>query len=222
MPYPAKTSPEAIRRAALALLEREGEAGLTIRGVAAALGLAPNALYRHYAGHDALRAAVADDGTRALLDALRRAAVGRSGFESGPAAVVRAVAHAYLDFAHARPALYGLVMARHDHPVRVPATRSATSRTTDDVTGEVTGDVTDDVAHDALWAFVVALLGPLTGPANVAAAAVALWGFLHGMVGLDRAELLGGAKPRDAAAFGVEVFLGGLAQRKGGPSDPPS
>ncbi len=214
MPYPAKTSPLAIRRAALELLEREGEAGLTVRGVAAALGLAPNALYRHYPGHDALRAAVADDGTRELLDALRRAARRRLGFESQPAAVVRAVARAYLDFARARPALYGLVMARHDHPAGRPATRGATSGTTD--------EVTDEVAHDALWGFVVALLVPLTGPANVAAAAVALWGFLHGMVGLDRAELLRGAKPRDAAAFGVDVFLEGLARREGGPIYPPS
>lgn len=198
MPYPAKTSPDAIRAAALDLLERDGEGALTVRGVAAALGLAPNALYRHYPGHDALLAAVADDGARALLDALQTAAqrVARRGARSAPAPnatdptmPVRAVAGAYLAFAAARPALYGVVMAHHAPLDDGPP------------------------AHEALWTFVVGLFAPLTGAPDAPAAAVTLWAFLHGMVGLDRADLLGGPKPRDAARFGLDAFLAALAGR---------
>lgn len=197
MAYPAKTSPDAIRRAALDLLERDGEDALTVRGVAAALGLAPNALYRYYPGHDALAAAVADEGARALLDALRRATrwpARAPAAPGGAAAAVRAVARAYLAFAHARPALYAVVMARHAPPghAAVPGVPPA---------------------HEALWAFVLGCLDPLVGAAEAPAAAVSLWAFLHGTVGLDRAELLGGAKPRDAASYGLEAFLAGLAAR---------
>lgn len=196
MAFPAKTSPDAIRSAALDLLERAGEDALTVRGVAAALGLAPNALYRHYPGHEALRAAVADDGIRALLDALQRATRRSAPRRASPPesdaarAVVRGLARAYLAFAQARPALYAVVMARYETPAGVVP------------------------AHDALWAFVVECLAPLTGVAAAPAAAVTLWAFLHGMVGLDRAELLGGAKPRHAAEFGLEAFLTGLAARE--------
>lgn len=200
MSYPAKTSPDAIRAAALDLLEQGGEGALTVRGVAAALGLAPNALYRHVPGHDALLAAVADDGARALLSALQAAArrAARRGARSSPAAapdgaestaLVRAVAGAYLAFAAARPALYAVVMAHHESPDDGPP------------------------AHEALWAFVVGLFAPLTGAADAPAAAVTLWAFLHGMVGLDRAALLGGPKPRDAAGYGLDAFLAAFAGR---------
>lgn len=192
MPYPAKTSPAAIRAAALELLERDGDGALTVRGVAAALGLAPNALYRYYPGHNALLAAVAEDGTRALLDSLRtaaRAPDASAPVPQDPAAPVRAVAGAYLAFASARPALYGVVIARHAPGHDGPP------------------------AHDALWAFVVGLFEPLAGVADAPAAAVTLWAFLHGMVGLDRADLLGGPKPRQAAAFGLEAFLTALGGR---------
>jgi hypothetical protein len=110
---------------------------------------------------------------------------------------VRALARAYLAFARARPALYRVVMARHEDPVD--------------------GDGAPP-AHDAMWTFVVGVIEPLTGAADAPAAAVSLWAFLHGMVGLDHADLLGGAKPRGAAQVGLEALLAGLAARKG-PTD---
>lgn len=45
---------EQLARAALALIEAEGLAGLSVARVARRVGLAPSALYRHYAGKDTL------------------------------------------------------------------------------------------------------------------------------------------------------------------------
>jgi len=193
MPYPSKISPEAIRRAAVSLLERKGEAGLSVRAVASALGVVPNALYHHYAGRDALLAAVADEGARRVLVAVRRAvsAVEATEPKPGPhqAATVRAVAEAYLRFARTHHAVYDVFMRWHEALER---------------------DDRQPLAHDELWATFVELVTPLVSEETAPVASVALWGFLHGMVGLERANLLGGAKPLDAAPFGLRALLAGL------------
>ncbi|CAA9578767.1 MAG: hypothetical protein AVDCRST_MAG19-3772 [uncultured Thermomicrobiales bacterium] len=67
MLYPPKTSPRAIFDAAWEGFERDGAEGPAVRGVAAALGLAPNALFRYHLVGDALLAAVADEGAGLLL-----------------------------------------------------------------------------------------------------------------------------------------------------------
>jgi AcrR family transcriptional regulator len=196
MSYPAKTSPEAIRRAAFTLLDCEGEAGFSVRGVAAVLRIAPNALYHHYAGRDALLAAVADEGARRMLAAVRRGVAALEGPAGNatpdPAARVRACAEAYLRFARLHPAVYSVFMMRHEG-------LEAAER--------------ELAAHDELWMTVVRLVTPFTGAETAPVASVALWGFLHGMVGLERAGLLGGIKPPDAAPFGLETFLAGLRSR---------
>lgn len=214
MPYPAKTSPDAIRGAAFDLLEREGAGALSVRGVAAALGLAPTALYHHFAGRGALLAAVADEASRrvhaAVLRALRRrpeaAALGGAAGTRAAAearAGARAFADAYLAFARRHPAVYDVLNMRHETLER---------------------DDREPAAHDALWATLVELLTPLAGAA-APAAGVAFWGLLHGTLGLERAGLLGGKKPHDAVDLGVEAFLAGLphaAAPSAHPTGPPT
>lgn len=187
MPYPTKTNPRAILDAALAQIERDGIIALSLRAVAVGLGVAPNALYRYYADRDALLAAVADEGARLLLTALEDAARGRAGADA-----VRALAAAYLGFARARPALYGTVMAEHAFPAGVRP------------------------AHEDLWVFAVGLLEDLVGEEAAAEAVVALWGFLHGVAGLDRAGVFGGRKPDRGVAFGLDALLEGMARRSAG------
>jgi AcrR family transcriptional regulator len=99
MPYPAKTSAEQILAAAVELLEREGQAGLSIRGLAAELHLTPNALYRYYRSREALLAAVAVHGAAPLLNSLNAAA-----------GDLNALAAEYMRFAFEHPALYDLYM----------------------------------------------------------------------------------------------------------------
>ena len=102
MPYPAKTSAEHILDAAVAVVEREGQAGLSLRGLAAELRLTPRSLYRYYPSREALLAAVAVQTSQWLLADLRAAL--------GDGDNLSALARRYLQFANERPALFELYM----------------------------------------------------------------------------------------------------------------
>lgn len=184
MPYPAKTSPGAILNTAMAQLERDGANRLSVRAVAAALGLAPNALYRYYPDRDALLAAIADEGARVLLVALEDATRGHEG-----TAAVRALAAAYLGFVRTRPALYGTVMTQHAFPVG--------SRP----------------AHEDLWVFATGLLRDVVGEESAAEATVAVWGLLHGAAGLEQLGIREEGKPGRGFDFGLDAMLEGMARR---------
>ncbi len=191
MAYPSKTSPGAIRAAAIGLLEREGEAALTLRRVAGVLGIVPNALYRYYATRDVLVAAVADQVARRLLAAINEA-LDRPG-QDGPRRAedrIRTLMEVYAAFADAHPALYATLM---------------TNRPTAEA------KLPQPLGYDLLWARVIMVLEPLTGQADAPAAAVTLWSLLHGMWALDRANLLGDQKPKNVGGFAINAVLKGLA-----------
>jgi len=57
---PVRLDPDKIVSAALAVAERHGVAGMTLRMVGAELGADPTAIYRHFANKDALVAAIAE------------------------------------------------------------------------------------------------------------------------------------------------------------------
>jgi AcrR family transcriptional regulator len=160
MPYPAKTTPQAIIASAIALLEASGPAGLSMRTLASALGITPHALYRYFPDRDALDAAIAEASYYELLQAVRRAANHRP-----PSDAALAAAEAYLAFARAHPARYHLMFhASHD-----PATKS--------------------VSQEAVWQFVLDLLGRITSQPDNHDAALALWALLHGFVALEGAHI---------------------------------
>lgn len=198
MAFPKKTSPEAIRTAAMDLLEKGGETALTIRRVASELDLAPNALYGHFATRDILVAAVADEVAKRLLtainNALRQFKTKHKG-KFNPEKRVRILIEVYIEFARSHPALYQTLM-------------------TDMSAAEV--HLPKPLGHDELWLKVVEILTPLTGPTNAALSALTLWSFVHGMLTLERANLLGGKKPNDVSEFGIDVFLKGLTPKKTG------
>jgi AcrR family transcriptional regulator len=84
---------------ALKTIDTEGAEALTLRGVGDALGVSRTALYRHFSDKQALLAAVASEGFRALRLALVEAwdgyGHGRPGLEAMGLAYIRfAVAHA--------------------------------------------------------------------------------------------------------------------------------
>src|SRR5689334_20035181 len=99
MPYPAKTSAETILAAAIEYLEEHGEAALSMRELAAKLGLSPRALYRYYPERATLEAAMAAEGFRRLQAVIEATVSMRDGREG-----IRAVGEAYLNFAHDNPA----------------------------------------------------------------------------------------------------------------------
>ena len=90
------------------LLETEGPSALTMRRVAARLGIREPSLYKHSRGRDELLAAVVASGMRELAESRREALRGATGVAD---ALGRLAAH-QRDFAARRPHLYRLMFDR--------------------------------------------------------------------------------------------------------------
>ncbi|MBL0900554.1 MAG: TetR/AcrR family transcriptional regulator [Reyranella sp.] len=87
--------------AALALLAADGRDALTLRAVAARIGVNHRALYRHFASLDVLKVEVAAVGVDRLATAL----------EKLPAPDSREIVRAYARFAFDEPHLYDLIFS---------------------------------------------------------------------------------------------------------------
>jgi len=96
---------ESLLRAAEALLEQEGPAGLSLRKVGRQLGVTPGAPYRHFEDKDALLAALATEGFRQLRAAIL---ADQEGAPDGQERLRRAGV-GYLEFASAHPELFRLM-----------------------------------------------------------------------------------------------------------------
>ena len=186
MAYPAKTDRQAILSAALEQLARNGMRALSLRGLAASLGIAPNALYRYFANRAELEVAMAAESARRLYLTLRRAA-GRK----EPGKAIRSMAVAYVRFAREHSHLYQMLM-------------------------EPCGTSFEGVSiHQELWSFVVDQMALVSTPAHAREEAVALWAFLHGITALESAQLLGEEKPCSGFEFGLNALLAAAAAVRG-------
>ena len=96
-----------IASAARSLLDAEGVDAVTMRRVAAGVGITAMALYRHYADRDALLNALADDGFTELMKRLSRVRLMGDLF-----ARLHGVLDANLDFALQKPRLFELMFLR--------------------------------------------------------------------------------------------------------------
>ncbi len=156
MPYPAKTDRQAILSAAFEQVEHEGLQSMSLRGLAATLGLAPNALYRYFSDRAALESAIHAETARRLHEALKRAVA-----KKNPADAIRSMAQTYRKFAREHRHLCGMMVS----PC-VPCAEDA-------------------AAHDELWEFVVSQVALLTSHRRATEAAVALWTILQGAIALE-------------------------------------
>ena len=177
MPYPSKTDRQTILSIAVKQLAQGGIRDLSLRNIAASLGLAPNAIYRYFSDRRELEAALSSEAARQMEVALRKAAEGRE-----PITAIREMSSAYIKFAKHHPHLYEAMMSFH------APERDATS-------------------HESLWAFTVEQVQRIAGSDRAPQASVALWAFLHGAVLLDAAQVLGELKPASGLAFGLEAWL---------------
>jgi AcrR family transcriptional regulator len=96
---------DALVRAARTILEKEGLAALSLRGVARAAGVSPAAPYHHFPDKQALLDAVAAQG----FDALTAAMDTRMAKETDPHARLDASGIGYVAFAVENPALFRLM-----------------------------------------------------------------------------------------------------------------
>jgi AcrR family transcriptional regulator len=101
---PDRLTPRAreIVTAAREVLESEGLAALTMRNVAARLGIRAPSLYKHFPDKDALEAAIISDGFVEMAEEFERAG-------DGGAASLVDLAAVYRAFARAHPHLYRLM-----------------------------------------------------------------------------------------------------------------
>jgi AcrR family transcriptional regulator len=177
MPFPSKTDRNAILSAALDELSSGGIRNLSLRNIAATLGLAPNALYRYFSDRAALEAALADECARRLQTVLRKATQVADAAKS-----IRRMADAYLHFAKDNRNLYEVFMSFH----------------TSDHAGS---------PRQSLWSFTLEQVQRITGEKHAGEAAVALWALLHGAATLEAGQVHGQNKPASGFEFGLNAWL---------------
>lgn len=105
MPAPAQTSNEQIVTAARALLERDGPSGLTMAGVAAAVGVRAPSLYKRVRDRDHLLRLVLDGVAAEMATELAAAPEAED-----PVDALHRMAGVYRRFAHANPVSYSLLI----------------------------------------------------------------------------------------------------------------
>lgn len=159
-------------------VSRYGIQKLAIRSVAAALDLAPNALYRYFANLAALEAALAEESRRRLQVVLQKAAG-----KKPPEEAIRSIARAYLRFAGEQPQVFSLTL--------MPST----------------AETEGESSHIELWRFVLGQVARIYGEEKAPEAAVALWAFLHGMTALEAARVFGERKPVSSFEFGLLMWI---------------
>ena len=178
MPYPAKLTPESILSQARTLLDAGGEDTLNMRPLAAALGVQPSSLYRHFSDRDALLGALENAAASESNRAIQAASTGKT-----PREALWAAAEAYLKYARAFPHRYGLLLSP-----RLPA-------------------VAQPGPGKDLWNTVLGLVGALSQTPDDTARTVALWAFLHGFVVMERSGLFGLSGPRGGFEVGLTALL---------------
>lgn len=188
MAYPSKINRPAVTEAALALLEREGEDALTLRRLAAEVGVTANALYRYFESRDVLVAASADAiGHR--LHTIIENAIAELPTDVTVEHRVRTLLVVYSNFAQNNPALY---------------------RTFIGANNEAGADPSGPHYRDMLWHQSLAIVQPLVGAEDGPAATVAMWGLLHGLWALRQAGVLGGKKPAEIDDYAFDAIIRGL------------
>lgn len=156
--------------AATRLLDRHGPQGVTLRGAARQAGVSQAAPYRHFAGKEALLAAVAAEAFLALKEACAAAVASDPG---DPIHRLEIVAITYVRFAVDHPARYRLMWAPtprgRDHPVLADAARSS---------------------GEPLLLALLECLPPATRSEAPVERLFVLWSLLHGLTGLVLDEQL--------------------------------
>jgi AcrR family transcriptional regulator len=172
------------------VISADGEAAVTVRGVAARCGTSTSAVYALFGSREALVEAVCDEGFRrfgARLDAVPRT--------DDPAADLAALGIAYRNSALADPHFYRVMF---DRGVALGGGRTGIRHPT------------FHVLRDAV-ARLLAVAAPPAEPERAVEGALALWALAHGLVGLELAGLMPGDAAQRAARYQATLLLAGPA-----------
>ena len=183
---------QAILDEAFRALEKEGLEALSLRGLAASVGVSKTAPYRHFSDKRELLMTLAAEGFGALADALEAALAGMEVASSGtdgsrgsPTAGLRVLFRAYLQFATSRSALYRLMFSRlgfslHSEKCRINSERAL---------GFLVRAV--EQAHAGGWRSVQ----------ETNALVLSLWAEVHGWAGLLIEDLVPSNVDKSVVAF---------------------
>ncbi len=163
------------------MFETGGPDALSMRPLAAALGVRPSSLYRYYPERDTLLGALETHATRDLHSVLCAATQ-----DLTPDEAFFAAAHSYLAYARAHPHLYSLVLRPREPYVAEP------------------GPGKD------LWNEVLSIVGGVTGHPDDTGVAVAFLAYLHGFALLERGGQFGVSGPRGGFERGLRALLSGF------------
>jgi AcrR family transcriptional regulator len=164
----------ALIRAGIEILSKDGVQALSLRKVAKRAGVSHAAPYAHFADKQALIAAIAAEGYKKLYEKLSAA----QDSQEDPLARLIAVAHAYVQFAldepdHFKITFSGVVEAEHDYPEYVEQSKRCF--------GLVVAVVADCQASG------------ISRSGDTQLAAVSIWAGIHGFVQLLLGNQLPGA-----------------------------
>jgi AcrR family transcriptional regulator len=170
----------------------EGVDGISMRRVAAAVGVTPTAIYRHFTGKEALITALVNEGFALFETKLRQASKGPRGI-----AGIRSQLDAYVNFAIAQPRYYDamFVLPRKDVR-RFPESFQAG----DSISFSI---IMDEVS-------VAMELGELR-PGDALEITLTLWSLVHGLASLYRSGRFGEhpRRFRELSRRAVERLLDG-------------
>lgn len=144
-PYHHGDLKSALVDAAKDMLADRPESAIGLREVARIVGVSPAAPYRHFKNKNALMAAVAARGFEKLGEALQ-AAKPKS---------LKAIGHAYINFALAYPNLFGLMLGQTRDMTTAPDLTAAADKTYELLKNSVSGLATDidpRIASAGAWA----------------------------------------------------------------------
>jgi AcrR family transcriptional regulator len=184
MAYPKLLSSEDILKTAVYLVEHGDADGLSLRAVAAELGVKAPSLYRYFPCKEALEVAVAEEILNLMLGEFRTASA-----TADQDARFRKIVDAYLRFARKRFPLYAFVM-QNRHPERYGSG-----------------------AGKSVWNLLLEAASGVSGQPDDTPAAVATWAFLHGYATLEHSGAFGPSGPKGGLERGVEAFLSNFRSR---------
>ncbi|KMO84028.1 TetR family transcriptional regulator [Mycobacterium sp. BK558] len=165
------------------LAEEEGWDAVTTRRLSSEIEYSQPVLYKHFAGMEQIAEAVAVDGFGELAEA-----IGAADVTTGASDALARVAHAYLAFAQANPAVYDAMF-----------TRSTTLRF-------ATADTPEQL--DAAFARLRHAVGRVARADDADTLTEVFWSSLHGLVILDRAGRLRPGHVTERVALLVDRLVG--------------